>query len=120
MLFSLFFVVIFFYKKVVIVIAAGEKGGHHKKVIFSSKLKNYAPVFLLFLGNIFLFSSYFFWWKNPFFPIFLADLCAGHPVQKQCDWPRIPVTQEVASYEFVQQPFPAYPETTVAPFTNMD
>ena len=32
----------------VIVIAAGEKGGHHKKVILSSKLKNYAPVFLLF------------------------------------------------------------------------
>ena len=23
-----------------------------------------------------IFSSYFFWWKNP---IFLADLCAGHP-----------------------------------------
>ena len=40
---------------VVIVIAAGEKGGHHKKVILSSKLKNYAPVFLPFFGNIFLF-----------------------------------------------------------------
>ena len=41
-------------------------------------------------------------------------------MQKHCDWPRIVVTQQVASYEFVQQPFPAYPETTVAPFTNMD
>ena len=39
----------FLNKKVVIVIAAGERGGHHKKVILSSKLKNYAPVFLLFL-----------------------------------------------------------------------
>ena len=67
MLFSLFFVVIFLNKKVVIVIAVGEKGGHHKKVISSSKLKHYAPVFLLFSV---IFSSYFFWRKNPFFLFF--------------------------------------------------
>ena len=38
----------FFKYLVVIVIAAGERGGHHQKVILSSKLKNHAPVFLLF------------------------------------------------------------------------
>ena len=76
MLFSLFFVVIILNKKVVIVIAVGEKGGHHKKVILSSKSKNYGPVFLFFFDNIFL----FFLVKKSFFPIFLANLCAGHPV----------------------------------------
>ena len=40
-------------------IAAGEKGGHHKKVISSSKLKNYAPLFLLFFGNISYFPPIF-------------------------------------------------------------
>ena len=48
MLFSLFFVLIFLNKNLVIVIAAGERGGCEKKVILSSKLKNYAPVFLFF------------------------------------------------------------------------
>ena len=78
MLFSLFFVVIFFLnKRVVIVIAAGEMGRHYKKLILSSKLKNYAPVFLLFFTNIFLFSSYFFWWKNPFFLFFWPTYVLG-------------------------------------------
>ena len=61
----------------VIVIAAGEKGGHQKKVILSSKLKNYAPVFLLFISNIFLFSSFFFWLKNPFFLFFWPTYVLG-------------------------------------------
>ena len=78
MLFSLFFIVIFFNKKVVIVIAVGEKGGHHKKVIVSSKLNNYAPVFLLFFGNIFLFPPIFSG-EKILFSIFFAHLCAGHP-----------------------------------------
>ena len=77
MLFSLFFVVIFLNKKVVIVIAAGEKGGHQKKVILSYKVKNYAPVFLLFISNIFLFSSFFFWLKNHFFLFFWATYVLG-------------------------------------------
>ena len=67
----------YFLNKKVIVIAAEEKEGHHKKVILSSKLKNYAPVFLPFFGNIFLFSSYFFWWKNPFFLFFWRTYVLG-------------------------------------------
>ena len=47
-IFSILCSYFFLYKKVVIVIAVGEKGGHPKKVILSSKLNNYAPVFLLF------------------------------------------------------------------------
>ena len=43
------------------------------------------PVFLLFFGNIFLFSSYFFWWKNPFFLFFWPTYVLGTlPESSRC------------------------------------
>ena len=47
-------------------IAVGEKGGHPKKLILSSKLKNYAPVFLLFSVILSYFPPIFSGEKIPF------------------------------------------------------